>query len=359
MNESVEMLVNGWVSAMRIIINVLTNMQRQLLEQNFGAFNSFKDDYFMVIATKSIMKLLAFGSSLICNWKNADKDNLLTHSGAETTLVMQMILKLVIMYRALKDEMPVLLLLFLGQTEHTVLVEFGRLIDRSSALVLDLFVDLNNFVKSQRLVMDDVGVHRVTRHTMDYIGSLVEQKDTIYLMLEGSPNAFVELVTQLISALEFMLVMNSRTLTLQGQQQLFLLNNVHFMLEQAKKFNDLGLILGQSWLIQRQEQLTQLITGYMEDSWEPVMSSLFEKKTLVSVILWSNHLFDEFISSLEKIYSMQKTWKVSDPLIRQKLREAIIQKVIPLFRQQLEKKHKPSYDRVEHLESQLLEMFEG
>lgn len=62
-------------------------------------------------------------------------------------------------------------------------------------------------------------------------------------------------------------------------------------------------------------------------------------------------------------YNVQKTWKVTDPVIRQKLREKITQKVIPLYRMYLEsyseKKQKSARFNVEHLEAQLLEIFEG
>ena len=90
---------------------------------------------------------------------------------------------------------------------------------------------------------------------MDHMRMLVQHKTTAYLMLKGDQKAFSQLIVQLISSLEFMLDMNSRGLQLQGQQQMFLLNNVHFMLQEVKIDNDLALILGEGWLLQRHDQL--------------------------------------------------------------------------------------------------------
>ncbi|KAF2945469.1 hypothetical protein DAI22_02g218800 [Oryza sativa Japonica Group] len=339
MKDSVEILVNAWVRAMRITLNVLTEMRRQLHKQNFGAFNSFKHDYFMVIATQSIKKLVACGSSM-CSWQQNSQDDPSTQSCAareSTKHTTQMILNLVMMYRALNYAMPELLALFSGRTEQIVLAEFRGLIDRSSSTVLQLFMELNNLIKSQRLVMVDIGVHHITRHITEYMRVLFEKKSTIYQMLDSKPNAFGELVMGLVSSLESMLEMNSRSLVLQGQKQVFLLNNLHFMIEQVKRCIDSGLILGESCLVQREDQLDQLITAYIEASWDPVISS-FEKRTQVAIILWPHQLFDKFNSSFERIYSVQKTWKMGN---------------------QSEKKQMSARYSVEQLESQLLEMFEG
>uniref|UniRef100_A0A0D9V178 Exocyst subunit Exo70 family protein n=1 Tax=Leersia perrieri TaxID=77586 RepID=A0A0D9V178_9ORYZ len=328
MKDSVEILVNAWVRAMRIIIDVLTEMQRQLHKQNFSAFNSFKDEYFTVIATTSIMKLVAYGS-LICNWKQKAHNGPSLQSCASIKYTAQMILIFVMMHRGLKHAMPELLALFSGQNEQIVLAEFHGLIDRSSANVLELFLELENLLKSQRLVMADIGVHHVTQHIASYMRLLFEKKNTIYAMLDGRSNAFGDLVMQLISSLEFMLEMNSRSLVLQGQKQ---------------------------------DRLDQLITDYVEASWNPVISS-FEERAQIAIILWPHQLFDKFNSSFEMIYRVQKTWKVTDPNIRLKLREAIIQKVIPIYQMQMEnqsgKKQKSARYSVEQLESQLLDMFEG
>ncbi|EAY74149.1 hypothetical protein OsI_02031 [Oryza sativa Indica Group] len=96
--------------------------------------------------------------------------------------------------------------------------------------------------------------------------------------------------------------------------------------------------------------------------------SAIAKESVMKLLNYANaiciqQLFDKFNSRFEMTYNVQKTWKVTDPVIRQKLREKITQKVIPLYRMYLEsysdKKQKSARFNVEHLEARLLEIFEG
>ncbi|TVU20786.1 hypothetical protein EJB05_30382, partial [Eragrostis curvula] len=73
----------------------------------------------------------------------------------------------------------------------------------------------------------------------------------------------------------------------------------------------------------------------VDASWTPVVSS-FERRTGVPVILWPRQLFDKFNPSFEMTYRSHKCWKVTDPLVRKMLREAICRKVIPLYQMHME-----------------------
>lgn len=65
---------------------------------------------------------------------------------------------------------------------------------------------------------------------------------------------------------------------------------------------------------------------------------------------------------------MHRTWKVSDPLVRDKVREAVFHKVVPVYRMHMENCQSEKQQQqqkcarrhsVEQLESQLQELFEG
>ncbi|XP_066308898.1 uncharacterized protein [Miscanthus floridulus] len=269
----------------------------------------------------------------------------------------------VMVYQALDHGLPTILSLLSGKTKELVVAEGEELIKRLSDVFAKLSDELNNTVRSQYLFITDTGVHRFTKHVMDHIRLLVQHKRTIHPMLEGGLESFGELVTRLIWSLELILNVNSRSLQLQGQEQIFLLNNVHFMLEAAEKNTELVLILGESWFLRCHDQIDQFIAGYVDVSWTPVMSSL-ERKTRFSVILWPHQLLCKFTSAFEVTSSAHKHWKVADPLMRHKLREAISHKVLPsLYRMHVEcdseKMPKSARYSIEQIESQLLELFEG
>ncbi|KAL6839452.1 hypothetical protein ACP4OV_030722 [Aristida adscensionis] len=359
MEEPREILIKVWTSAMRISIALLSEMQRQLNVQDIGSFNTLKEEYFCAIAKASIMKLLKSVSSICIHVAPSSDSSQDSYAAVRSDL--SKIENVVMMYQALNDGMPRILTLFLGRTKEFIISEGDWLMNKLSGMFIKLSSELNNLVRLQRLFITNTGVHRFTKNIMHHMRLLVQQKNTILLMLKGDFNVFGEQVTRLISSLDFMLDMNSRSLRLQGQQQIFCLNNVQFMFQEAKKNTDLGLILGESWLLRWHEQQHQWIAGYVDASWTPVMSSL-ERRTRFPTILWPHQLVDKFTSSFEMTYNMQKNWKVTDPLMRRMLREAISEKVIPLYQIHMEnysEQHKSVRYGIEQVKSQLLEMFEG
>ncbi|CAO2179918.1 unnamed protein product [Urochloa humidicola] len=357
--ESKEILLKVWTTATHIIVGFLREMQRQLNGQDLGYFNRLKEDYFLAIAKQYVTKLLKASSSICVQNTSIDPVCKDVYSTVKPDL--SKMINVVMIYQALNYGMPKILALFSGQTKEFILAEGEGLSHRLSDMFVKLAVEENDLVRSQCLDIFDTGVHRSTRHIMDHIRMLVQHKSAVYLILKGDKKALCELVVQLISSLEIMLDINSKGLQLPGQQQMFLLNNAHFMLQEAKRENDLALILGEGWILQRHDQLNLLITGYVDASWTPVMSC-FLRRTRVPEILWPHQLLDKFTSSFEMTYRVQKTWKVTDPLIRHNVREAIFQKVIPEYRMHMEnysEKGKAARYSIDQLESQLQELFEG
>ncbi|XP_066353919.1 exocyst complex component EXO70B1-like [Miscanthus floridulus] len=357
--ESKEILLKVWTTAMHIIVGVLSEMQRQLNGRDLGYFNILKEDYFLAIAKQSIRKLLrAADSTCIQGAPPIDPVYMDTYTAPKPDL--SKMVNLVMVYQALNYSMPTILALLSGQTKESILAEGEGIIHRLSDMFVKLSVEQTDLVIARRLDISDTGVHPFTRHIMDHVRMLVQHKSTVCLMLKGDLKAFHELVAQLISSLESMLDRNSKGLHLPGQQQMFLLNNVHFMLQEAKIEKDLGRILGEGWLLQRNDQLDMFIAGYVDASWTPVISCVL-RRTLVREILWP--LFDKFTSLFETTYRVHKTWKVSNPLIRNKVREAIFHKVIPVYRMHMEncseKQQKSARYSIQQLESQLQELFEG
>ncbi|TVU20783.1 hypothetical protein EJB05_30379, partial [Eragrostis curvula] len=358
MEEPRDNLVKVWTSTMRILTGLLTEMQRELDQQDLGSFNSLKEEYFLTIARISILKLLNSASSII----QVD-DSSCNNTHTVVTSDLTKIITVVKMYKVLDRGMPTILSFFSGKTKEDVVAEGEKLINRLSNMFFKLSVELNNKVRSEHMFITNTGVHRATKYMMHHIRLVAQQKNTIHLILKGDFKAFGEMLTRLILSLEFMLNMNSRSLQLRGQQQIFRLNNVHFLLEEANKDTVLRLILGQRWFSQCSFRLEQFIEDYVDASWAPLMSS-FRRRTKLMTILWSHRqLFEKFASSLKMTCTVQKTWKVSDQSIRQKLRMAISQRVIPLYQMHMEyyseKMCKSEKYSIEQIESEIRQLFEG
>ena len=59
-----EDMVKRWILATKLVGKALAVMQTQLMAQECGAFDRFKDDYFMAISKQSILVLLKFADGL-------------------------------------------------------------------------------------------------------------------------------------------------------------------------------------------------------------------------------------------------------------------------------------------------------
>uniref|UniRef100_A0A0D9V176 Exocyst subunit Exo70 family protein n=1 Tax=Leersia perrieri TaxID=77586 RepID=A0A0D9V176_9ORYZ len=280
MEESTELLLKVWISTLRIIFGVLIEMRRQLNQNDCEIINSLKEDYFSAIAKSSVMKLLNY-ASMICIQVDPSHQPSCGDSLAAIKHDTSKMVNLVTIYQALEYARLEILDLFSGQTKDLILTEVERLTNRLSAVFLEQLIELNFLLRSQQLIISNTGAHRVTRHIMDLMLLLVQQKNTVHMMLNGNPDKLAQVVTQLVTSLKFLLEMNSQSLALQGQQQLFLLNNMNFILQQAYKYTDLALILGESWCSQRHGELDQLMASYLEASWTPVISSNSKPNNLV------------------------------------------------------------------------------
>ncbi|CAD6238573.1 unnamed protein product [Miscanthus lutarioriparius] len=247
LEESREILLKVWTSAVHIIISFLNEMQRQLDAHDFGSFDKIKEEYFLAIAKVNVMKLLDSANSISFQVDPPTDQSCKNSYGAAERNLSKMV-DVVMVYQALDHGLPTILSLLSGKTKELVVAEGEELIKRLSDVFAKLSDELNNTVRSQYLFITDTGVHRFTKHVMDHIRLLVQHKRTIHPMLE------------------FILNVNSRTLQLQGQEQIFLLNNVRFMLEAAEKNTELVLILGESWFLRCHDQIDQCICGRVLDT---------------------------------------------------------------------------------------------
>jgi len=105
-----EDMVKRWILATKLVGKVLAVMQTQLMAQECGTFDRFKDDYFMAIAKQSILVLLKFADGFTS-----------TRSPEKLIYVLEL-------YGALGSSAPGLLPLFTGK--------LGELISRQVPVVL-------------------------------------------------------------------------------------------------------------------------------------------------------------------------------------------------------------------------------
>lgn len=209
------------------------------------------------------------------------------------------------------------------------------------------------------------GVHEITRYVMMYIKMLSEHSALLTIVLNATlgtgddaptTEAPERITADLMTRLESTLVKQS-CYHVAAMRWLFLVNNMHFMIQQAET---LDVVQDDSWV--RRDSIELYIHMYLDVSWTPVLFCLHDRMKMIPAC-FKPPPTRRFNNLFEKTYRAQRPWKVEDPLLRKRMRQAVIGKLIPTYRLFLKKQQNKPAKLIEHtpeeLEEMLLELFEG
>jgi hypothetical protein len=286
-------------------------------------------------------------------------------------------------YVPVSEAFPVLARLFSWGPAHPVSVAaeaaLAELVDAARRCRRDL---RTSFIRSHYPWRMPQGgeVHPCVGFWMGYFRCLLRNRISLYFVLaaddDGSdsdseaqpPRApgggGLGLVGELISCLEAVLEEKSAALAFPGLRQVFMLNNTFAIVRRAVR-SDLKLFLPPGWVRVREERMEGYIKGYMDASWKPVVSRLdgggTKTKPGAALGRRSNRL-SAFYTALENVCSVQRCWKVPNPVIRGILRKTVAENVMPVYRRYLEDHPEVQVAKgrtVEELEQHLSDLFEG
>ncbi|XP_044962261.1 exocyst complex component EXO70E2-like [Hordeum vulgare subsp. vulgare] len=241
--------------------------------------------------------------------------------------------------------------------------------------------DLRRSIKSGLQVLKDMildytsdivpqggGVHEITKYLLKYIMSLLDNGTSLKIILVGDEQdgkvameTLQDIVATLISHLEIMLEKESHRYKDAGLKQMFMVNNVKFLLYQVEG-SEIGYLLGDDWVLKHRDQLKEHVSSFINISWESVMRC-FHVKTSKIPIFSSLPTLRIFNLEFEKTYWTQKTWKVENPLLRSNMRTSVSEKLVQAYSTYLEN-HKNKAPKLmkytpEDLEELLSDLFEG
>ncbi|CAL4972587.1 unnamed protein product [Urochloa decumbens] len=343
-----EDMVKRWILATKLVGKALVVMQRQLREQKLGAFDRFKDDYFMAIAKQAILVLLKFADGFTS-----------TRSPEKLIYVLEL-------YETLSDSAPSLLPLFTGHHAELisrqvplVLAKLARA-SRAAAggLVAMIRTGCSQQAASEAL---GVGVHALARHAMTCVELLAPHRSTMDLILANGGGAegvtsFGSLVSELVAGLERNL--EEKYAGGSPWSHLSLANNAGFVLNRAA---DAGVasLLGDEWAARRRRRVEEHAASYVRASWGPVVACL---ETAAVGGGKPARALAKFNAAFEKEHGSEVCREVPDPALRADLRKAVSEMVVPAYSAFLQKHPrlgKSAMYTADDLAESLSELFEG
>jgi len=280
-------LIKRWNRAMRVFIQVYLVSEKRLSKHVFGELtDSTADLCFSEISFNSVIQLLSFYVSVAIGPPKTEK-----------------LFRLLDMYDVLEDLLPEAESLFESGYDDMILNEYHEALLQLGESARKTFAEfkyaIQSYTSSSAVARGEV--HPLTKYVMNYIRALTAYsktldsllKDTdrrclasdIQLMANSYPNfTATALHLQSVTAvLEANLEAGSRLYRDDRLQNIFMMNNIHYMVQKVKN-SDLKSFLGDDWIRIHNRKFQQQAMRYERASWNNVLSYLFRERVLVTRI---------------------------------------------------------------------------
>ncbi|GFZ04320.1 exocyst subunit exo70 family protein D3 [Actinidia rufa] len=242
-------------------------------------------------------------------------------------------------------------------------------------------------------------IHPLTRYVMNYISLISDYKQTLVELIVSKPSTgtrysgdpttpdmdFTEIEERtplelhliwIIVILQFNLDDKSKLYKDASLAHLFMMNNVHYIVQKIKGSPELREMTGDYYLKKLTGKFRQAATSYQRSTWVRVLYCLRDEGLHVSGSFSSGvsksalrERFKSFNAIFEEVHRTQATWLIPDIQLREELRISCSELLIPAYRSFLGRfrshvesgRHPEAYIKymVEDLETAVLDFFEG
>lgn len=371
-------MIKKWIQSLKTFVRLYLASEKQLCDQVFEEFESAKLKCFIEISKSSMWQVLDFVEAICTGSAEPEK-----------------LFRILDMYEVLTDLIPNIDALFSGEPRCLFQMEYREAINRLGCCVKRTFLKFESAVRWEPSTnpFAQGGIHHLTRYVMNYIKIVLEYEDTLNLILkeddmtvvcpnmipireqdEDTSDNVQPLAQQLrivISSLEYNLHLKANLYTDISLNHLFLMNNIHYMVQKIKD-SDLRIIFGDPWLKRQIGKFQLQARKYKRATWGSVLDLLRSEpgggaRPVSKKIL--RERFRSFILAFEEVYKIQTGWLIPDLQLRDEVQISVSGLVIQVYRSFLER-HYNQLDvggyfgkRIKYitddLANHLLELFEG
>ncbi|WCJ35840.1 exocyst subunit exo70 family protein E2 [Euphorbia peplus] len=355
--------IKKWIWATKSIIRVYLTSEKRLCEQILGDYGSVNSFCFTEISKGSILCLLNFGQAVAMGPRKPEK-----------------LVCLLNMYEAVTDLHLEIDGMFSEDEGSLIRIEFHELLQRLVDTLTGTFLKFRNAISSDASTQPFAGggIHPLTKYVMNYMTLLTEYCDALNLLLKDEEvddsNEVIELengqevsssccplachLRSITSTLESNLVDKSKLYKDDPLQYIFLMNNMHYMVQKVKN-SKLRILFGDKWIRRHNGKFMQHATSYVRSTWGSVVSTLRDDgRTSLK------ERCRRFSNAFEEVYKIQTRWWIPDQQLREDLQISTSQKVIPAYRNFLGNNNTNVSERyvkytADDLEELLLDLFVG
>lgn len=383
--EQLESKIRRWIRAAKVCVRVVFASEKKLCEQIFEGIGTAVDDAcFMETVKGPAIQLFNFAEAISISRRSPEK-----------------LFKILDLHDVLKDLILDIDVVFDSKLSESIRVQAVEILSRLAEAARGILSEFENAVlrEPSKVPVPGGTIHPLTRYVMNYISLISDYKQTLKELIVSKPSTgsrysgdpttpdmeFAELEGMTPLALHLIWVTVILQFNLEGKSKhykdpslahLFMMNNVHYIVEKVKGSPELREMIGDDYLKKLTGKLRQAATNYLRASWVRVLSCLRDEGLHVSGSFSSGvsksalrERFKSFNAMFEEVHRTQATWLIPDVQLREELRISISEKLIPAYRSFLGRfrahiesgKHPENYIKysVEDLENAVLDFFEG
>ncbi|KAG8088996.1 hypothetical protein GUJ93_ZPchr0011g27771 [Zizania palustris] len=372
--EALEAKIGNWIQFMRIVVKLLLVGERKICDQIFDGVNFNKDQCFSELTTNSVVTLLSFGDAVAKSKRSPEK-----------------LFVLLDMYEVMHELQPEIEVIFEGKSCCEIREASLGFTKRLAQTAQETFADFEDAVEkdSSKTMVYDGTVHPLTSYVINYVKFLFDYQSTLKLLFQefetgSETESQLTVVTmRIMQALQNNLDGKSKLYKDPALTYVFLMNNIHYMVRSVRR-SEAKDILGDDWIQRHRRIVQQNANQYKRVAWAKILQTLSvqgagstgSRSSAASDLSSSGasramikERFKSFNMQFEELHATQSQWIVPDQELRESLRLAVAEVLLPAYRSFVKRfgnlvengKNPHKYVRYspERVEQQLGEFFEG
>lgn len=373
--EVLEAKIGNWIHFMRIAVKLLFAGERKVCDQMFEGIDSLRDQCFADVTGSSVELLLSFGDAIAKSKRSPEK-----------------LFVLLDMYEIMRELHSEIELLFSGKACAEMRESAFGLTKRLAQTAQETFGDFEEAVEKDatKTAVSDGTVHPLTSYVINYVKFLFDYQSTLKQLFqefekkEDSNSQLASVTMRIMQALQTNLDGKSKQYKDPALTHLFLMNNIHYIVRSVRR-SEAKDLLGDDWVQRHRRIVQQHANQYKRIAWAKILQSLSTQgltssgggtgvpsdggnSSGVSRALIKDRL-KTFNVQFEELHQRQSQWTVPDTELRESLRLAVAEVLLPAYRSFVKRfgplvesgKNPSKYIRYtpEDLERMLGEFFEG
>ncbi|XP_042049776.1 exocyst complex component EXO70A1-like [Salvia splendens] len=373
--EILEAKIGNWIHYMRIAVKLLFAGERKVCDQIFEGFDPLVDQCFAEVTAGSVAVLLSFGDAIAKSKRSPEK-----------------LFVLLDMYEIMRELHSEIEALFRGKACTEIRDSALGLTKRLAQTAQETFGDFEEAVEKDatKTAVADGTVHPLTSYVINYVKFLFDYQSTLKQLFQefenkdDSNSQLAAVTMRIMQALQTNLDGKSKQYRDTSLTHLFLMNNIHYMVRSVRR-SEAKDLLGDDWVQRHRRVVQQHANQYKRIAWAKILQCLSVQgltssgggssvgadggnSSGVSRAIVKDRL-KTFNVQFEELHQRQSQWTVPDTELRESLRLAVAEVLLPAYRSFIKRfgplvengKNPQKYIRYtpEDLEHMLGEFFEG